>query len=204
MPTEIACFFSHYTLWHRIANGSRPSLILEDDVILSHHLPDFLKQIQHLDGIDHLTLETRLRKKLLGPIHSLNNNLGVARLYQDRTGAAAYILWPEGARLLLKRAKEKGAALADAFISCEYKLCSWQATPALAIQSDVACNYGLQPDLKTHSYIQSDSKKNSHSTHRSAIYRYKIKRILGQLRLAIRFISYINKSHRTHVMIAKS
>jgi glycosyl transferase, family 25 len=189
MPTEVACFFSHYRLWQTIASGDRPGLILEDDVLLSSGLPAFLERVKRLKNIDHITLETRLRKKLLAQVTPLGEGCGIARLYQDRTGAAAYILWPQGAAKLLAHARNSGAALADAFISNFYGLQSWQAVPALAIQSDVAKAYGVQSGLQTHSYIQANDRKANYQLEGKQALVFKVRRIAGQLKLARRFLA---------------
>ena len=138
MPTELACFLSHRQVWQKIAEGHQPTLVLEDDVILSSRTRDFLNAAKELKDVDHISLETRLRHKLLGKHFKLNDEFNIARLYQDRTGAAAYILWPTGAKHLLQQANINGAALADAFIANDYRLLSYQSIPALAIQSDVS------------------------------------------------------------------
>lgn len=199
MPTEIACFFSHYNLWKRIAQDSAPALILEDDAIVSNQLPIFLDHIQYLSNIDHLSLETRSRKKLVGRTVSLDRSLGMAPLYQDRTGAAAYLLWPQGARILVDRCLRHGAAITDALISNEYRLHSWQAVPALAVQSDVAVDYGLSSELLTHSYIQANDCKANYAAHGIESFFYRARRIISQLRLVFRLVSKMTISRRASI-----
>lgn len=204
MPTEVACFFSHYSLWKRIAQNTTPALVLEDDAIISDQLPALINQVKHLKNIDHLCLETRLRKKLLGRSIPVSGGIELAPLYQDRTGAAAYILWPEGARLLVERCTRKGAAIADALISSEYRLRSWQAVPALVVQSDVAGAYGLQTPLKTHSYIQAHDSRFNYRINGIRSLSFKLRRIQGQLKLAIRWIRKMPQSRRQLVGIDKT
>lgn len=199
MPTEVACFFSHYNLWLRIAKSDEPALILEDDAILADQLPLFLTHLQNTQGIEHLSLETRLRKKLIGLPQHLSNDLSIAPLYQDRTGAAAYILWPKGAQKLIIKAKQQGAALADAFISNNYQLHSWQVLPALALQADVAEHYNVLSTLKTHSYIQANDCKANYAAKGLQGMRYKLRRLQGQLRLACRLLSRI--THARHILV---
>lgn len=201
MPTEVACFFSHYQLWQIIARSEQPALVLEDDALLSDKVTTFLGLMQNLKGVDHITLENRLRKKLLGSYQALGSKLGIARLFQDRTGAAAYILWPSGAKLLVNHAHMNGAALADAFIGNFYSLNSWQAVPALAVQSDVAAQYGIHSPLQTHSYIQAnDSKANYQKTGFSA-FRFKLRRLKAQLKLAKRFVVCAGRAKRVLVNV---
>lgn len=199
MPTEVACFFSHYRLWQVIASSDQPALVLEDDALLSSKLADFLKSVQGLSGVDHITLETRLRKKLLGQKTPVHSSISIARLYQDRTGAAAYILWPQGAVKLLEHARRNGAALADAFISNFYELQSWQTVPALAIQSDISANYGIESPLHTHSYIQANDRRENYQVPGVSALRFKFRRIAAQLKLAKRFLSCACRAKRVVV-----
>lgn len=201
MPTEVACFFSHYKIWQQVAVSQEPALVLEDDALLSSEVPAFLKQVQRLAGLDHISLETRLRKKLLGRTHLLQPGMGIARKYQDRTGAAAYILWPTGAQKLVKHALGHGAALADAFISNLYSLNSWQATPALAVQSDVSANYGISSQLQTHSYIQANDRKANYAISGLSGLAFKLRRIASQLRQARRFLAHIAHARRIQVPV---
>lgn len=201
MPTEVACFHSHFQLWRRIAQDKMPALILEDDAILSQHLPAFLAMAQDLQDVDHLSLETRLRKKRIGPVRPLDTGLGMAPLYQDRTGAAAYILWPSGAHLLCQQAQLHGAALADALISNLYQLRSWQSVPALAVQSDVAAKYGIVSPLQTHSYIQANDHKANHRARGLQAVRFKVRRITAQLKQALRYVTTMSHAQRVFVAV---
>jgi glycosyl transferase, family 25 len=188
MPTELACFFSHYLVWHKILERNETALILEDDVILSRNLPTFLNGVADLKNIDHITLEARLRKKMIATDRSTLGRLGVAELLQDRTGAAAYILHPSGAEKLINTTAKCGAALADAFIANNHRIRSLQAIPALALQADVAGAYGILTELQTISYIQLNDKKLNYASSGLQRLRFKSRRILGQLRLASRYI----------------
>lgn len=187
MPTEVACFLSHFKLWMRVAKGEDAVLILEDDAIVADSLPDFIAHIGSLDNVDYLSLETRGRRKLIGTVQSLCGTLGIAPLYQDRTGAAAYVLWPSGAQALVDKCLKKGAALTDAFISSNYRIRSWQAVPALCVQSDMAEYYGLENKLQTHSYIQENDTKSNYKATGSLRWIFKTRRLLGQLRMAGRW-----------------
>ena len=147
---EKAALLSHRAAWERIAAGAGPALVLEDDAWLMPGAADLLAHAARLTGIDHLTLETRGRRKLLGPPHP--DLPGIRRLWLDRTGAAAYLLWPDGARRLLARA-DRVPALADAVPVETRGLRRWQADPALAIQIDMADRYGLKPPIAVESSI---------------------------------------------------
>ncbi|MEL6532797.1 MAG: hypothetical protein AAFQ06_07125, partial [Pseudomonadota bacterium] len=73
--------------------------------------------------MDHLSLETRGRLKTLGPAKG-----GRARLWQDRSGAAAYLLWPDGARRLI-RAATAAPGLAAQMIASARRSSSINARP---------------------------------------------------------------------------
>lgn len=199
MPTEVACFLSHLRLWMRVAKGEDAVLILEDDAIVADSLPDFISHIGSLDNVDHLSLETRGRKKLIGSVQSIGGTLGIAPLYQDRTGAAAYVLWPSGAQALVDQCLKNGAALADAFISSNYRIRSWQAIPALCVQSDMSEYYGLENKLQTHSYIQENDTKSNYKAIGSLRWIFKARRLLGQLSMARRWSQKVFISTRVLV-----
>jgi glycosyl transferase family 25 len=201
MPTEKACFLSHRAAWQRVQALGEPCLILEDDALLSRNLPGYLKAISQVAGLDHVSLEVRLRKKLLGPLRHLVGGLGWAPLYQDRTGAAAYVLWPQGAQALLQQAKQEGPALADAFINDSRALRSAQAVPALAIQADVAHDYGVASALVTTSYIQAQGAKQGHAATGWSAWAYKRRRLGGQWALAVRFLAHMHHARRQSVAL---
>ena len=104
--TEVACFLSHYRAWWHIAHSDQSFLVLEDDALLSQDLPNILLNISNnLDiNYDHITFETRGRKKLLSKqAFELDDNVVLHELFLDKTGAAAYLLTPKGAKYLLSK-----------------------------------------------------------------------------------------------------
>ena len=104
--TEVACYFSHKSAWNRIIKSKKPALILEDDAILSKALPELLRNLNNKKNIDLINLENRSRKKFVSKSYEdIACNSKLLRLYQDRTGAAGYILWPSGAKKLIKLEK---------------------------------------------------------------------------------------------------
>lgn len=155
--TEKATLLSHRAAWAAIAAGGRPAVVLEDDAILSRGAGPLLAALPGAVGIDHVTLEARGRQKLLGRAH---RGLPLRRLWQDRSGAAAYVLWPDAARSMLART-EPGAgvpALADAALCSAYGLRAWQAVPALAVQVDRAVESGLMPPWEAGSTIEAEPR----------------------------------------------
>lgn len=169
---EKAVLLSHREAWRRIAAGAEPVLVLEDDAWLMPGAADLLAAAVGLDGVEYLTMETRGRRKLLGQTHP--DLPSIRRLWLDRSGAAAYVLWPRGAKRLLRRA-EKVAGLADAVLVEAHGLRRWQADPALAIQLDIAKRHGLMPPLEARSSISSIARP------AVAGLRYRARRIWRQL-----------------------
>ena len=199
--SEVACFLSHKNAWEEVINNQAPMLILEDDAYLSQTTTCVLDELATLHDIDYVTLEARGRKKIVAkrPSYALCES-SLIRLYQDRTGAAGYVLWPSGAKKLIERFQKGKMALADAFISSTYTLQAYQVEPATIIQLDQCDAYGITPPLNTESAISSEAKPLTTATrHRS----YRVKRIIGQLRMGGNMISVLHKSVRKTLSLNK-
>ena len=201
--TEVACFMSHHLVWQKIAGSKEPALVLDDDAILAHNTPKLLACLAQWEDVDHVSLETRQRQKLLGRRFKAMDRLNahLHPLLQDRTGAAAYVLWPSGARALLAKFEQQGMGLADAFISSTYQLNSWQTVPAFAIQADVASAYGVSCPIAPQSLIARE-KVPSPPT-RSSLHdlQFKWRRLNAQLRLAARYLTCLWRARRQFVGI---
>lgn len=131
---ELGCFLSHEAIWRDVAEGKGPVLILEDDVMLSRRLPAVLPSLGRIEGIDFLNIESFGRKRFVGRVsRPVADGVSIVRVHRDKSGSAAYLLWPSGARRLLARA-ERGAAPVDAFLHGLKSLASFQSEPALAMQ----------------------------------------------------------------------
>lgn len=189
---EVACYYSHRRVWQLIIDNNTPSLILEDDALLSRHISEVLNALRKFNDADYIQLETRGRKKLISR-KAVNITQGhqLHWLYLDRSGAAGYVLWPSGARKLLEHEKNAGIGLADAHISGCFSLAGFQLEPALIIQLDQCANYNISQPLDTYSQILDQPKP----THGNWMY-FKYKRIAAMLRMAIRQLRYIMKSNR--------
>lgn len=155
---EVSCYLSHQLLWRRIIAEDTPALILEDDAYVCDDLPELLTEIASFSAndekIDFINLETRCRKKIVSK-EIVGEFLGykLRRLYYGGTGAAAYILWPDGARKLLAMELKSGFALADAHL-CRTKMDNaLQIDGAAAIQLDCCSHYAMVPPHKTTSTI---------------------------------------------------
>lgn len=199
---EVACFLSHKSAWQWVADANRPMLIMEDDALLSNKVPQILTALAQQQHLDYVTLETRNRYKLLDkttidltPDHSLR------RLYQDRSGAAAYVLFPSGAQKLLAQLVWKKPALADAFLCRAYNLNAWQIFPAVAIQTDQCINYGLKQINPFSSTITPTDNIKPQANNLYDYWCFKYRRLAAQCRMGWRRWSVSAHSERVNVSI---
>jgi len=197
---EVACYYSHQSLWKKIIETNEPALILEDDALLSKHVPFILNDLSKLTNMDYVTLEVRGRKKLVSNkavwLHDSGTKL--YRLYLDRTGAAGYVLYPSGAKKLLELEKQVGIGLADAHITSCYNLIGYQVEPAPIIQLDKCEFYNLQSPFEVKSNIS--TKEKSQLDFSNMLY-FKTKRISAQLKQAMQQIKYMFKARRRYIEI---
>ncbi|WP_081874896.1 glycosyltransferase family 25 protein [Thioclava atlantica] len=133
---EVACLLSHRCLWERVADSGEPVLILEDDAVLSRDILELLRDLTRLENIDYATLETFTKAKLLSrdAMPLSDGRYAVSELYRDRGGAAAYLLWPSGAKKLVAFT-EGLSPLADAALNLAPNVRRVQVEPAAAIQA---------------------------------------------------------------------
>lgn len=199
---EIACFLSHKKAWQYVVDNDSPTLILEDDALLASNIKELLLELETQKQLDLITLEIRSRKKTISKkaIMTTSTNHKLYKLYQDRTGAAGYILWPAGAKKLLQKAQSHAPALADAFISSCYSLSAHQVEPAAIIQLDQCINYNIDSNMKTFSSISSQPKP-VYSHNLKSFFVFKFRRIYSQLRMAIRKLSVLLTSQKRAINI---
>ncbi|BAS67678.1 MAG: hypothetical protein DSY43_03810 [Gammaproteobacteria bacterium] len=194
--TEVACYFSHQKLWTKIAEGNQPALILEDDVALSKYTPNILKELEKRTNLEMVNLEVFEKKKTIAKISQTIGNHQLFCLYQDKAGAAAYVLYPKGAKKLLQHQQKHGIALADAHLHNCPSLQSYQIEPACAVQSMFCQKYGIeQYDIVNTSCIEYKKSKEK----RSFIFR--VKRIVGQVKLGFRQLSFVAKSDKRYIEV---
>jgi len=199
--TEVACYFSHRSAWDKIIQSGEPALILEDDAILSIFLPKLLDSLNKIKSIDLINLENRSRKKFVSRSYvEIECNSKLLRLFQDRTGAAGYILWPSGANKLIQLEKNSGIGLADAHITACHSLKAYQVEPSPIIQLDQCKGYGIS---NTYSHTVSKSTVSTLDNYRGGVY-FILRRLLHQLRLALRQLFILTKSERRYISIRNS
>ena len=206
--TEVACFLSHQKAWQRVYDEKQPCLIIEDDALFSHKMPQLLASLKSLSDIDLVTLEVRSRKKIVSKKqYELCCESHLLELFQDRTGAAAYVLWPSGAEELLVKAALGQIGLADAFISSSYQLRAFQLEPAAVIQLDQCTQYHVKNEACQRQTLAAQSTITPHETlHPDAnnmvsTLGFKIKRLAAQLSMGVRQLSVLYKSQRRFVRL---
>ena len=198
--TEVACYYSHRRAWDRVIQSNKPVLILEDDALLSKCVPALLKDLLSRKDADLINFENRARKKFVSrSFEAITCNSKLLRLYQDRTGAAGYILWPSGAKKLIQCEERKGIALADAHITACHNLIAYQVEPAPIIQLDHCKYYNISNPISNNA---SDSSVSSHLNPKGGIF-FWIKRIYSQLKLGVRQLFLITFSTRRYIEINK-
>ncbi|MCQ0987300.1 glycosyltransferase family 25 protein [Jiella marina] len=154
---ELAVFLSHKALWARAARSRAGLVILEDDVVLSSAITDFLAEAP--TGFDLVNLENFDRRKFFRRRGGYQHRgVEVTPIARDKAGAAAYYLSPGGARKLLAAA-ETAAAPADAFLYRSGRLSVAQAEPALAMQAHILAGCGVEPGIATMTQIHVPRKK---------------------------------------------
>lgn len=199
--TEKAILASHRRAWKLVAGGKEPYLILEDDALLAQEVSAFLMMVERLAQVEHISLEVRGRKKLLARLGFLD--MPLRRLYQDRTGAAAYILWPAGAEKLLIRS-EKRPGLADGVICAAYELASYQADPALSIQLDQCSRHGITPPCDSRSLNTAPRSAPSRKLSGKGRFGFLLRRVLAQLRMGWRYLCCIPMAVRRIPRLSKN
>jgi len=200
--TEVACYFSHRYAWQKIIDTNTPTLILEDDALLSKYVPELLKSFTNKQNVDLINLEVAGRKKFISNIgENITCNSKLFRLYQDRNGAAGYILWPSGAKKLLAHESLNGIGLADAHIASCYSIKSYQVEPAAIIQLDQCGNYNLKTP-----YIKAlFSSTVSQAQNPKGPFSFWIKRLSAQLKLGLHSAKILNRnSSRRNISIRNS
>ena len=198
--TEVACYYSHRQAWDRVIQSNKPALILEDDALLSKCVPTLLKNPLSRKDADLINFENRARKKFVSRSgESITCNSKLLRLYQDRTGAAGYILWPSGAKKLIQCEEKKGIALADAHITACNNLIVYQVEPSPIIQLDHCKYYDIKNPISNNA---SDSSVSSHNNPKGGVF-FWLRRIYSQVKLGIRQLFLVTFSTRRYIKIDK-
>lgn len=110
------------------------------------------------------------------------------RLYRDKRGAGGYVLYPSGAKKLLKYQQKNGIAPVDWHLN-DCPTLRYQIEPACVVQAICAQEYGM----KQHSLAVTQTSikhRNNQTTH--VIVRRK--RIIAQIKSGLRKLGFIFKT----------
>jgi len=193
--SELACCLSHASAWDRVIKENKPYLILEDDAILHKDTPSALNALGDKHNFDCVNLETRNRKKILSKTRiPLLKDYSLSQIFYNKSGAAAYLLWPNGAKILYRYYKKNGAALADAILAnCDH-FKHFQIEPALAIQIDCCAVYNIAPPIETASNISQQPKPTSNNQ-----LMFAFRRLKAQAKILFKQLITLFSSKRTNV-----
>ena len=177
--SELACCLSHLKAWDTVLRNNKPYLILEDDAILHKDTLSALNTMSDKQNYDCVNFETRNRKKIISKTKiPLFDEYTLSKIVYNKSGAAAYLLWPSGAKILSYYYEKNGAALADAILANCNNLQHFQIEPALAIQIDCCSDYDIVPPIETASNISQQPKP---TTNNQIIFPYR--RLKAQVKI---------------------
>ena len=185
--SELACCLSHTIAWNKVVEDNKPYLILEDDALLNSDTFTALNTLGNYTNYDCINFETRNRKKIISKTKiKVFKNYTLSKIIHNKSGAAAYLLWPSGAKILLNYYTKHGAALADSIIANCDRFKHFQIEPALAIQIDCCDHYNIAPPLITASNISEQPKP---TTNKIFIFIYR--RFKSQFKILLKQLSTI-------------
>jgi glycosyl transferase, family 25 len=102
---EIGCFLSHQKGWLKCVEGNRPTLIFEDDFVINENFRDALDIVLNkFTSWDIFRLQA-LAESNYTEIAGFGNNKVVIN-HSDPIGAAAYIVTPSSAKILLDKSAQ--------------------------------------------------------------------------------------------------
>lgn len=202
---ELACFLSHKKAWEHVVSANEPFAILEDDAILVKDFAYILKDLEH-QNIDFVNLEAHGRKKIVSSnenISIVNNNYNLLRLYLDRSGTGGYIIYPNGAKILLDYMQRRAIGLADEFIHSCNSLNRYQIEPAALLQTDKCEHYQVLCNTVHNSMIAqvSLSNKSKYTLTLKEKSVFKTRRILRQIILGFYLIKFSSKGKKRYIKV---
>lgn len=191
---EMACTLSHKNAWETVANSGKPYLICEDDAVFSSDIATILHGLSTVENYDLVQLETFMRPKLIGKTPKATiAGREIHTLYQGFGGAAGYVLWPIGARILLDEFTKRTAP-ADAFISDIGHISAGQLMPAAIVQLMRAKQAGFHDLPRSRSAISNVDKPKAETS--ALAFRYRLRRLkieMYKLRIILKHIGHSKK-----------
>ncbi len=201
---EVSIFFSHKIAWDKVIEAGSPMLILEDDALLAESVPSLLDELNKLKNVDYVNLEARgiNKKKLLAKkVTQRFGDIELIRLYQGRSGAAGYVIWPSGAKKLITKMEKEGIAIADKFINSDYTLSAYQIEPAVIIQLDQCILHGITAPIAVQTSI--GARPQSAPITSRTFWMYSFKRIVGQLKIGFNLLQNFQRATRRNIAISE-
>ncbi len=198
---EVALTQSHVLAWQQIVHSGKPALILEDDAVLCNSTPDILDALMRKPGLEFVQLETFVSPKRVGmAAEALGvKDYALHRLYRDRGGAAAYLVWPAAAKKLLTSVEDRYPP-ADAAIFLAPGITRHQLVPAGAIQiMHLSPDHPLFGDAKGVGGTSVAATPRPGYTSRAHWLRHKLRRLSVSLRVFGRDLSGLGKSQNRTV-----
>ena len=109
IPEAMCCFLSHYYLWKKCANNDVPFIIFEHDArFITEFDPRIIEQTTHVCSFG---------KPSYGKYRKTNKKGAQSLFSKDYfPGAHSYVITPQGAQSLLKRAKSVAPEPTDVFL----------------------------------------------------------------------------------------
>lgn len=150
LPSEVAVFESHRALWQQVVESGQPAVLMEDDVLLSEQAGAVSAALApHVDRFDMVKLDAPGGLIRLGPEVTLGG-MSLRPLTGVIASAAAYILTPSGARLLLHRSESYCDHLDDFLTRLHPGYRPFQLAPIVALQgmfADLRDVPGIPPSI---------------------------------------------------------
>jgi glycosyl transferase family 25 len=205
--SELACFLSHKKAWDYIVEYNEPCVVLEDDAILVKDFKKILNDLIQLKEIDYVNLEVHGRKKTVAKkkTYSLaDKNYNLLEIYIDRSGTGGYILYPQGAKILLDFMNNRAIGLSDEFIHSCYELKAYQIEPAALLQSDKCPEYAVPCKYIHESVIAQVKNKVNFDLTASEKSKFKMRRIKTQINLGLRQLKYLGISVKREIVVNSS
>lgn len=191
---EVGCFLSHKALWEKCASINEPIIILEDDIVISADFAAATSQLLNLQDVDRINLEGYFpQRKTFGKNVLQLRGFSLTELYQERAGAAAYILWPSGALKLLNHYKNK-ACLADVALK-KRCLATYQLEPVVAMQALVCDRYKIAHLLPTNQTTLDRTGKHDTDCFYRGVF-LKLKRIADEISKGFIGLQYLFSTKR--------
>ena len=162
-----------------------------------------LEAISIIENIDYINIEitgTNKKKLLANKMTSEICDSQLYRLYQGRSGAGGYVLWPSGARKLLKQSSGKKVGLADKFINANYSLIAYQLDPAVLIQLDQCEYHGIEAPLEMESSI---TPKEVLAVKLDKCFICRFRRLATQVKIGLNHLRHIHHANKREVGFSK-